>query len=108
MARVKAWHVLRPSRVKPLFNRKSRIFNHTKGIGFKIQNAAKIRLGRAPKRIDTGRLRASITVKTFTAFNGAGAIRVGTKVDYAVYVHQGTRYMQKNPFMTDAVASVMR
>jgi hypothetical protein len=109
MVRVRASHALRPSRVKPLFNRKSAVFRHTMGIGIKISNAAKVRLGRAPKRIDTGRLRASIKVSTFTSSTwSTPGVRVGTNVEYAVYVHEGTRYMQKNPFITDAVASVMR
>lgn len=109
MATVRAWHVLRPSRVKPLFNRKSNIFKHTFGVGVRIQNAAKRRLGSAPRRIDTGRLRASIKISVFTASPwGVGAVRVGTNVEYAIYVHEGTRYMQPNRFITDAVVSVMR
>lgn len=92
-----------------MFNRKSRVFQHTMRIGIRIQNAAKIRLGRAPKRIDTGRLRASIRITTFTSSTwSTPGVRVGTNVEYAVYVHEGTRYMQANRFITDAVTSVMR
>lgn len=108
MVRVKAFHVLRPSRVKPLFNRKSNVYKHTFGVGVKISNAAKVRLGRSPRRIDTGRLRASIKVTPFTTATGTAAVRVGTDVEYAIYVHEGTRYMQPNRFIADAVVSVMK
>lgn len=108
MARVKAFHVLRHSRVTPLFNRKSKIFARVFTVGVKIQNAAKLRLGSAPRRIDTGRLRASIKIKVFTTAQRTAGVRVGTNVEYAIYVHEGTRYMQANRFITDAVASVMK
>ena len=47
---------------------------------------------RAP--VDTGRLRASIftTIRPFSAI-------VQPKVKYAIYVHQGTRFMRPRPFM---------
>lgn len=77
------------------------------GLGVKISNAAKLRLGRAPRRIDTGRLRASVKVTPFTTLQGTGAVRVGTNVEYAIYVHEGTRYMQPNRFITDAVVSIL-
>lgn len=67
--------------------------------------------------IDTRRMSNSITNKldkfTYTAIEG----RVGTNVDYAIYVHEGTKYMEigaknsgnesmdkgKRPFLTDAL-----
>lgn len=107
MVRVKAFHTLKYGPVRQLFNRKGRIFAHTYRLGVKIQNAAKVRLGRSPKRIDTGRLRASITVTTFTWTGGIPGVRVGTNVEYAIYVHEGTRYMQANPFIDDAVRQVV-
>lgn len=50
--------------------------------------------------VDTGRLRASI--HTQPLFGGMAA-RVSTRTEYAVYVHEGTRYMRSRPFMTTAV-----
>ena len=47
---------------------------------------------RAP--VDTGRLRASI----FTTLRPMSAI-VEPKVKYAIYVHEGTRFMRPRPFM---------
>lgn len=109
MARAKAFHRLRYAPSFRLFNRKSNVYKHTFTVGVRIQNAAKVRLGRSPKRIDTGRLRASIGVKPFKS---AGfpiyGVTVGTNVDYAIYVHDGTRYMEANPFLRDAVISVSR
>ncbi len=42
-----------------------------------------------PKRIDTGRLRSSITTVMLMR-NGQPAVRVGTNVKYALWVHDGT------------------
>lgn len=42
-----------------------------------------------PKRIDTGRLRASIATVAVTR-NGEPAVLVGTNVKYARWVHDGT------------------
>jgi phage gpG-like protein len=42
-----------------------------------------------PKRIDTGRLRASISTVAVTR-NGEPAVLVGTNVKYAGFVHRGT------------------
>lgn len=44
--------------------------------------------------VDTGRLRASI----FTSIFSRRAI-VQPKTNYAIYVHEGTRYMRARPFM---------
>lgn len=108
MARVSAWHNLKYGPVRQLFNRKGGIFRHTYRQGVRVANAAKVRLARSPKRIDTGRLRASIQVSTFTWVGGVAAVSVGTSVEYAIYVHEGTRYMQANPFIEDAVRQVFR
>lgn len=108
MARVSAWHSLKYGPVRQLFNRKGNIYRHTYTLGVRIQSAAKVRLARSPKRIDTGRLRASISVSTFTWTGGVAAVSVGTSVEYAIYVHEGTRYMEANPFISDAVRQVIR
>lgn len=71
------------------------------------QAAAKQRLRADPRRIDTGNLLNSIQIREYVR---AGAIveRIGTDVDYAVYVHNGTRYMRANPFLVDGLRSAMR
>ena len=53
--------------------------------------------------IDTGHMRRSITHR-ITNFN-PGIIEgvVGLNVFYAIYVHEGTIYMEKRPFLTDAL-----
>lgn len=52
--------------------------------------------------VDTGRLRASIF--TSPTLMGLGAI-VSTNTEYAIYVHDGTKYIKKaRPFMTMGAA----
>lgn len=50
--------------------------------------------------VDTGRLRNSIT---HTIDGGELAAYVGTNVEYALYVHEGTSRRKGQPFLTDAV-----
>jgi len=71
------------------------------------QAAAKQRLRADPRRIDTGNLINSIQIREYIR---AGAIveRIGTDVEYSIYVHQGTRYMRANPFLVDGLQSAMR
>lgn len=57
--------------------------------GLKVQAAAKRNLRSSPTRVNTGRLSNSITFRLVT-YNGDPAVRVGTTVFYAVYVHEGT------------------
>jgi phage gpG-like protein len=59
--------------------------------GLLVETQAKRNLGGigGPKRIDTGRLRASINTQLVTR-NGDPAVLVGTNVRYAVWVHNGT------------------
>lgn len=52
--------------------------------------------------VDTGRLRSSINVSMGGDFESAYA-DIGTNVEYALYVHEGTRYMEGRPFLTDAL-----
>lgn len=70
--------------------------------GQRVETAAKRRISHSPRRIDTGRLRASITAQPIRKGGVPGA-RVGTSVEYALYVHDGTRYMIPNPFLRDAL-----
>jgi bacteriophage HK97-gp10 putative tail-component len=55
----------------------------------RVQGAAKKNLNDTPRRIDTGRLRASITYELSLAGRRWRA-RIGTNVEYARYVHDGT------------------
>lgn len=59
--------------------------------GLKVETQAKRNLAGVggPRRIDTGRLRASIHT-TMVMRNGLPAALVGTNVKYAIYVHEGT------------------
>lgn len=57
--------------------------------GLKVETAAKRNLSSDPKRVNTGRLRASITRKMVMTTRGP-AVQVGTNVSYAIYVHEGT------------------
>lgn len=52
------------------------------------------------RAIKTGRLRASIqTGRRITPTRG----EIGPTVNYAIYVHEGTRYMRARPFLRAAV-----
>ena len=59
--------------------------------GLRVETQAKRNLGGVggPKRIDTGRLRASIATQVVRR-NGLPAVIVGTNVNYALAVHDGT------------------
>lgn len=56
---------------------------------FGIERYSKIR-----SPIDTGRLRASITTDI-----GNLRARIAPHVDYALFVHEGTKFMRSRPFM---------
>lgn len=67
----------------------------------KVTNEAK---RRSP--VDTGRLRASIAWQLLEDSDGVFA-RVGTDVNYAPFVHEGTRYMRGRPFIEEALQKVL-
>lgn len=48
--------------------------------------------------VDTGRLRSS-TYEQFTNLKG----EIGTKVEYDIFVHEGTRFMAGRPYLRRAV-----
>lgn len=50
--------------------------------------------------VDTGRLRNSIS---HTIDNGEKAVYVGTNVEYALYVHEGTSRMAGRPYLTQPI-----
>jgi hypothetical protein len=60
--------------------------------GLLVETAAKRNLAGVggPKRIDTGRLRASITTQLVQDVGGGPVVVIGTNVKYALYVHEGT------------------
>lgn len=62
---------------------------------FAIERDSKIRTP-----VDTGRLRSSHQ-STFTPLKGV----LEPRAEYAIYVHQGTRYMKGRPFLLQAVQS---
>lgn len=57
-----------------------------------------------PPAVDTGRLRQSITALKITP----GHWRVGTNVEYAIYLEFGTRRVAPRPFFRPAVARLRR
>jgi hypothetical protein len=60
--------------------------------GKRVESRAKRNLlgvGGAPRRVNTGHLRASINTNLLLRADGM-AVRVGTGVHYALYVHDGT------------------
>lgn len=78
--------------------------------GIKVQNAAKRLLsgsGGQPKRVDTGNLRSSIRTSA-TTYRGSPAVRVGTNVRYAMWVHDGTGlFGPRRRLIRPRVASVL-
>jgi bacteriophage HK97-gp10 putative tail-component len=57
--------------------------------GVRVQTKARLNLQRPPQRVDTGLLRASIGVQLIF-FHGYPAVRVGSNLEYARFVHDGT------------------
>jgi len=55
--------------------------------------------------VDTGRLRASIRVLPVVRFLEEV---IQPHIDYAIYVHEGTRYMRARPFMYWGAKSAVR
>lgn len=90
-------------------------------VGIHLEGEAKDELENKPRRVDTGRLKGSITYATETNHSsGSGPSRasdyaihstpekgtcyVGTNVEYAAYVHEGTSRMTPNRFLKNAFA----
>ena len=70
------------------------------GVGIHIQGEAADELEKTPRRVDTGNLQRSITHEVVDAEK---AVYVGTNVEYAIYVHEGTSKMAPNRFLKNAV-----
>lgn len=78
------------------------IFAAMEAIGLHMEGEAKDELENDPRRIDTGRLRNSITHETENEGSAVSSV-IGTNVEYAGYVHEGTRRMAPNRFLTNAL-----
>jgi hypothetical protein len=72
-----------------------------------VQAAAKQRIREAPQRIDTGNLINSIQIRIYYR-SGIPIARIGTDVEYSIYVHDGTVYMEANPFLRDGLQRGMQ
>ena len=70
------------------------------GIGLHLEGEAAEELENAPRRVDTGNLKNSITHRVASDEN---AVYIGTNVNYGIYVHEGTRRMTPNRFLKNAV-----
>lgn len=68
-------------------------------VGNQVVSDAKDNLEDDPRRVDTGRLKNSIT----HAVVDDTAVIIGTNVEYAIYVHEGTRKMEANRFLKRAI-----
>lgn len=55
--------------------------------------------GKQNAPVRTGTLRRSITSRV----DSATTARVGSNLEYAPYVHEGTKYMKAQPFLRDAI-----
>lgn len=66
-------------------------------IGIHLEGEAADELENAPRRVDTGRLKGSMSHKSDN-----DSTTVGTDVEYAIYVYFGTRKMAANPFLKNA------
>lgn len=76
--------------------------------GVRVESAAKRNISTNPKRVNTGRLRSSITHHLM--YDGRSlSVRVGTNVKYARYVHEGTGlYGPRRAFIRPKTARVLR
>jgi len=72
-----------------------------------VQAASKQRIRESPQRIDTGNLINSIQIRIYYR-NGIPIARIGTDVEYSIYVHEGTVFMEANPFLRDGLIRGMQ
>ena len=68
-------------------------------VGLHLEGEAKDELENDPRRVDTTRLKNSIS---HAVDMSQPAVYVGTNVEYAPYVHFGTKRMKKNEFIKNA------
>jgi phage gpG-like protein len=75
--------------------------------GVAVKNRADLNIsGGDMKAVRTGRLKNSIKMEMKLESNAPTAI-VGTNVEYALYVHDGTRRMRKRPFLLAALPAAL-
>lgn len=92
MASVSASHRLNPAAIRVLLTSPQRgVVQDLLRRGLLVETQAKRNLGGigGPKRIDTGRLRASVATQLVNRA-GSFVVLVGTNVKYARWVHDGT------------------
>jgi hypothetical protein len=80
--------------------------------GFRVQARARRNLGGAtgsgPRRVATGQLRASVSVQ-LRSFHGMPAVRIGSNLKHARWVHDGTGlYGPYKQMITPKVKKVLR
>jgi len=75
---------------------KGGIENAIRKSAFLVEATSKETVSRGPLRaVDTGRMMRSIAPDYVRAFETA----IAPHTEYAIYVHEGTRYMRARPFM---------
>lgn len=84
---------------KALSEMREKVGAALEAVGIHVEGEAKDELENPPRRVDTGRLKNSITHEVAGKEN---AVYVGTNVEYAIYVHEGTRRMTPNRFLKNA------
>ena len=90
MGTVRITHVYSASQVKKLLTSpQGGVVKDLIRRGLLVESAAKRNLRRSPTRVNTGRLSSSINWRV-VEYRGLPAVRVGTSVKYAIYVHEGT------------------
>lgn len=72
-------------------------------VGQFLEGEAVIEIESNPRRVDTGRLRGSIAHSLEGEGGNEPSVTVGTNVEYAIYVHDGTMRMEPNRFLTNAL-----
>jgi HK97 gp10 family phage protein len=80
---------------------RKKLNNAVRKKGFKVVRKAK---GNAP--VDTGRLRASISLEEEFLGNGLVKVLVGSNVDYARFVEFGTESQVAQPYLRPALREV--
>lgn len=71
--------------------------NALNAAGLVAEGYAKVHLEQTPRRVDTGRLRNSISHRVRDDY-----VEIGTNVEYGIYVEFGTSRMKPNPFLRSA------
>jgi len=92
--------------VKPTFEKLGKAFGDVNIKGVLIDEINKMafnveRYGKQLSPVDTGRLRGSIHISP-ASIGGLEAI-IATGTEYAIYVHEGTKFMRARPFMERSI-----